>query len=235
MNKSASLWPLRLLALAIAIVLWLLYSYSGREQTLSERALTNVPVTYNTPQGHLLLNPTSELSIRVSGIEEAVLDLSPFQVSALVELPASPGIHEIVLEGGNISRPQGINVISIVPDRLSLELDVEVKKTLRVRPVLQGEPAAGAVEGEHRVVPEFVDVHGPRSLLARQDTVDARVDIDGRARSFDQSVTIDTTSPLIQVLGSSTARVSVRLDPPTLSSAAGNGVNGAAEQPAESP
>ena len=53
-----SLWPLRLLSLVTAIVLWLVFSYSGRQGASSERTLTNVPVTYNTPQGYILMNPS---------------------------------------------------------------------------------------------------------------------------------------------------------------------------------
>jgi hypothetical protein len=62
-------------------------------------------------------------------------------------------------------------------------------------------------------------VKGPQSVLETRDTILAPVSIGGRARSFEQSVTLETPDPLIQVLGSSTVRVSVNLEPPTLSSA----------------
>jgi len=212
-------WPLRLLSLAIAIVLWLLFSYSGREGASSERALTSVPVTYNTPQGYVLLNPTSTLEVRVSGGEQAIRELNPFQVSAVVSLEPRAGIQEIVIETRNISRPPGIDVVATSPDRLSLRMDREIQKRLRVVPDSRGEPAAGAIEGEHSAVPEFVTVKGPQSVLENRDTIFAPVSIGGRARSFEQSVTLETPDPLIQVLGSSTVRVFVTLEPPSLSSA----------------
>ncbi|HVR30959.1 MAG TPA: CdaR family protein [Thermoanaerobaculia bacterium] len=213
------LWPLRLLSVVMAVVLWLLFSYSGREGASSERALSSVPVTYNTPQGYVLLDPTSTLEVRVSGGEQTILDLNPFQVSAVISLEPRAGIQEIVLETRHISRPPGIDVVSISPDRLSLRVDREIQKRLRVVPDGRGEPAAGAVEGEHGVVPEFVTVKGPQSLLESRDTILAPVSIAGRARSFEQSVTLEPPHPLIQVLGSSTVRVSVLLEPPSLSSA----------------
>jgi hypothetical protein len=213
------LWPLRLLAVAVAIVLWLLFSYSGREGASSERALTNVPVTYNTPQGYVLMNPTSSLEIRVSGGEQSIRDLNPFQVSAVVALEPRGGIQEIVLETRHISRPPAIDVVSITPDRLSLRLDREIQKRLRVVPDARGEPAAGAVEGEHVAAPEFVTVKGPQSVLENRDTIFAPVSIGGRARSFEQLVTLEPPDPLIQVLGSSTVRVSVVLEPPSLQGA----------------
>jgi hypothetical protein len=178
--------------------------------------LANVPVTYNTPQGFVLLNPTSSLQVRVSGGEQAILNLTPFQVSAVVSLEPRAGIQEIVIEPRHLSRPPGVEVVSTVPDRLSLHLDREIQKRLRVVPDPRGEPAAGAVEGEHAAVPEFVTVKGPQSTLENRDTIFAPVTIGGRAHSFEQSVTLETPDPLIQVLGSSTVRVSVVLEPPSL-------------------
>jgi YbbR domain-containing protein len=215
-----SLWPLRLLSLVTAIVLWLLFSYSGRQGASSERTLTNVPVTYNTPQGYVLLNPTTSLQVRVSGGEQAVLNLTPFQVSAVVSLGPRAGIQEIVLDERHVQRPQGIAVVSITPDRVSLDVDREIEKRLRVVPDPRGEPAAGAVEGTHSAAPEFVTVKGPQSRLENRDTIFAPVSIAGRAHSFEQSATLDTADPLIQVLGSSTVRVSVVLEPPSLQSGA---------------
>jgi hypothetical protein len=212
------LWPLRLLSVVIAVVLWLLFSYSGRKGASSERTLTSVPVTYNTPQGYILLNPTSTLQVRVSGGEQAILNLTPFQVSAVVSLEPRAGIQEIVVEERHISRPPGIDVVSMTPDRLSLHLDREVQKRLRVVPDPRGEPAAGAIEGEHRASPEFVTVKGPQSSLENRDTIFAPISIGGRARSFEQSVTLEPPDPLIQVLGSTTVRVSVVLQPPSLQS-----------------
>jgi YbbR domain-containing protein len=215
-----SLWPLRLLSLATAIVLWLVFSYSGRQGASSERTLTNVPVTYNTPQGYILMNPTSSLSVRVSGGEQAVLNLAPFQVSAVVSIAPKAGIQEIVLVERHVQRPTGIEVVSITPDRVSLDVDREIEKRLRVVPDPRGEPAAGAVEGQHTAEPEYVTVKGPQTSLESRDTIFAPVSIGGRAHSFEQSVTLDTADPLVQVLGSSTVRVSVVLEPPSLQSAA---------------
>jgi YbbR domain-containing protein len=228
---SHKLWPLRILSLVIAVVLWLLFSYSGRKGASSERTLANVPVTYNTPQGFVLLNPTSSVQVRVSGGEQAILNLNPFQVSAVVSLEPRPGIQEIVIEPRHISRPPGIEVVSLVPDRISLHVDREIQKRLRVVPDPRGEPAAGAIEGVHTAVPEFVIVKGPETKLENRDTIFAPVSIGGRARSFEQSVTLETPDPLIQVLGSTTVRVSVVLEPPSLESALPRPTTAAADSP----
>jgi hypothetical protein len=225
LSSKASLWPWRLLSLALALALWFQLSYREREQPRLERALDTVNVTYETPDGFVLLNPVSTVAVRASGTENAFRDLNPFQVSATVALTAAVGIQEIVLDESTITRPPGIEVIAIDPDRLSLQVDREIAKSLRVEIDSSGEPAAGALEGEHRVLPDTVTVQGPESLLARTDVIVANVDIGGRAKSFTIPVSLDPGDPLIRIQGSSTVTVQVLLETPLLSPEATNGVN----------
>ena len=223
MSSLGGRWPLRLLSVAIAVVLWLVYSYDVREESFSERAFDEVNLIYNTPKGLILLNPVSVITVRVSGPEDAIRVLQPFDVSATLNLEDRTGIQEVALDESVVARPRGVNVDSITPDRLSLELDREIEKSLRVALEASGEPAAGAFEGEHGIFPSYVTVVGPAKLLERRDTIPARVDISGRGISFDEEVTLDTENPLIRILGSSTARVQIVLDTPLLSSQEVNG------------
>lgn len=228
MSRQTGLWPLRLLSLAVAIVLWLVLSYGAREEARLERALDAVNVTYDTPAGFVLMNPVSAVALRVEGTESAIQELNPFQVSAQVDLAPTAGIQEIVLDASRISRPAGIDVLAITPDRLSLQVDREITKSLRVEVDGQGEPVAGAIEGEHRVVPDTVTVRGPESLLARQDVILAPINLNGRAKSFAEQVPLDTRSPLVQVQGSNIVTVQVVLETPELSPDVANGAGAAA-------
>ncbi|MDX1384865.1 MAG: CdaR family protein [Thermoanaerobaculia bacterium] len=233
MSDRDAHWPLRLLSLAIAIVLWLFYSYGEREQALLERVFDSVNVSYNTPADLILLNPVATVSVRVSGNEETIRQLSPFEISATVDLEPRTGIQEVILDDDMIRRPRDVAVDAITPDRLSLQLDRVITKTLALDVVPSGEPAAGAVEGDHRVVPDHVTVTGPASLLQLRDRLPVPVNIDGRARDHDLSVTLDTGDPLIRVQGSSTVRVYIDLETELLPPEAVNGA--AAEAPAAAP
>ncbi|MEE2777212.1 MAG: CdaR family protein [Acidobacteriota bacterium] len=223
-------WPLRFLSVAIAVVLWLVYSYADREQSLLERAFNEVNVTYETPDGFILLNPVSTVALRVSGPEDAIQGLQPFDLGCTLTLVAEAGIQEVLLEEDCVSRPARVSVTSLTPDRLSLEIDREIEKTLTVYVDPVGEPAAGALEGEHGVFPAQVTLVGPARLLERRDRIAATVDIDGRARSFDGEVSLDPEDPLLRILGSSTARVQIVLETPLLPSEAVNSANGAAAE-----
>lgn len=232
MSSTPGRWPLRFLSVAIAVVLWFVYSYDVREESFAERAFDIVNVIYSTPQGLILLNPVSAVAVRVSGPEDVIRGLQPFDVSVTLQLENRTGIQEVGLDEDVVARPRGVSVDAITPDRLSLELDREIQKSLRVDLDPYGEPAAGALEGEHEVSPTHVTVVGPQKLLERRDTIPARVDISGRAISFEQEVALDPQSPLIRIIGSSTARVQIRLESPLLSS---QEVNGSGGESANSP
>lgn len=223
-RDRAGLWPLRLLSLVIAVALWLNYSYSDRDVERSERAFEGVTLTYSQPAGLLLLNPPSSVTVRLSGPQERIRDLSPFQVSVAVGVPARTGLQEIDLTDEDVVRPPGFDVVSITPARLSLQVDREIEKELRV--VIDrgtSEPPAGATyrQSESTVSPATVRVRGPASLLEGKDTIRARIDLSNRISSHTQEVTVQPSDDLIRPVGPSIVRVAVVIEEPALPS--GNG------------
>ena len=212
------LWPLRLLSLAIAVSFWLVFSYSGREQLRRERAF-EVPVTYTIPQGLLVLNSTESVSVRLSGSESTMAALTPFQVGVSAAVIPETGLQEILLDGDAVSRPEGVDFVSITPSRLSLQVDEEFEKQLRVNVDPGGsEVSAGAVwlREETTTTPPYLIFRGPRSLLEDRDDVFAHIDLEGHLQSFDRPVAIDPIHELVQPVGSSIVVVHVVIQEPEL-------------------
>ncbi len=224
LTDRGSLWPLRVLSVLIAVALWLNYSYSRRDETISERAFADVTLTYNLPPGLLLLNPPSGVSVRLSGPQEAIRDLSPFQVSVSFSVPARTGLQEIELDEDRVTHPPGFEVVSITPNRLSLQVDREIEKDLRVL-IDRGtsEPPAGAIfrPAESRVDPPTIRVRGPESVLAARDTINAVIDLHNRISSHTQQVTVQTID-LVRPIGPSIVEVHVVIDEPQLPSGGGS-------------
>lgn len=224
-GAERSLWPLRVLAVLIAAALWLNYSYGRRDETVSERAFSDVTLTYSLPPGLVLLNPPSGVSVRLSGPQEAIRDLSPFQVSVSVSVPARTGLQEIELDEQRVTRPPGFDVVSVTPVRLSLQIDREVEKDLRVL-IVRGtsEPPAGAVfkQAESRVEPASIRVRGPESLLSTRDTINAVIDLDNRISSHTQQVTVQPIHELVRPVGPSIVTVFVAIQEPKLPSGSGS-------------
>ena len=218
MNGQQSLWPLRLLSVAIAVTLWLLLSYTGREQ--SRLTLDNVGVTYNIPAGLVVLNPASAVSVRLSGAEDTIRDLSPFQVRVSIEV-TEPGLREVVLLKTMVSLPPRIDVLSFTPARLSVEVDEEIEKELRVVVDPGGSEPSGAahwLQEETRTEPQTLRVKGPSSLLESRDTITATINLQNHLTSFVDDVPVDEIHELVQPVGTGIVRVFVMMEAPELPS-----------------
>lgn len=221
MTDSTSLWPLRLLALLIGVVSWFFASYLPRVEDSSSPVRTktvNATVNYDTPPGFIILNPESTAEVLIRGTREAVRDLNPFQIDVDVELQdVRPGTMVKLLGPENVSLPQGLEVVSIRPDRLMLRVDREETRLLPVRIEFSGEPAAGAQpEQPVTVVPAQVAVRGPQSHLANLTEVVGEVSLEGRALDFDAEVPVRSPDPLVQIVQPGIVSIHVTMRAPEL-------------------
>ena len=210
MTDSASRWGLRALAVAGALLIWFFVSVEKRERT--SQKLIDASVTYNLPAGTILLDPVQSVKVRLRGPDRQLRSLSPFAVDVVVDATdlTAGGFESVHLTADDVLLPDGIEVVSLEPNTLSVRLDVEVQRTLPVVPRIVGEPAGGAVPGDIRAVPETAIVRGPEGLLATLDTLTTSpVSLDGHAFSFEQRVSIVPSDPLVRVIqpGAVTVRV----------------------------
>ncbi len=190
MSESARIWSLRILALVIAVALWYRFSLEGRE-TLTERTV-EAPVSYNRPRDVVILEPVQTVSVRLRASAKRFRQLSPYQVNVQVELTqADPGILNVNLAPENVQVPEGFSVIAIDPDVIRVELDQEITQRLPVKPQLTGEPPAGASAGAPEVLPDQVQVTGPKTLLARVRSLSTQpIVLDGHAMTFEETVAV---------------------------------------------
>ena len=214
MSDSVRTWGLRLLALGIAIGIWLNVSFEDRQE-LTERVV-EAGVSYNSPVGFVILDPAQTVNVRLRGSNRQVRSLNPYMVNIQVNLgQGGPGTFNIPLSPKDVLSPEGLEVVSISPNVIRVELEREVPQRLPVVPQIVGEPAAGSVAGEPGVFPNQVLVVGPESLLARTKALSTRpVNLTGHARSFKQMVAVISPDPLIQIVQPSEVRVEVPMHQP---------------------
>jgi YbbR domain-containing protein len=220
LSERARLWGLRFLALAIALGLW--YSVSFRErEAMSERSVT-ASVSYNQPRGYVILNPVPTVTVRLRGSSKAIRRLNPFAVEAQAEVArAQPGSVTVNLGPESILRPEELQVVSIRPNVLRLELDREITLSLPVRPKLVGTPAPGAKLGEPLAFPALVFVTGPESILSRLKSLPTRpIVLDDHAQTFEEETEVLPPDPLIRDPEPGKVRVRVSLTPPRSEAAA---------------
>lgn len=209
MNESARTWGLRLLALGIALGLWFSISFQDRE-ALSER-LVEASVSYNRPRGFVVLDQIQNVNVRLRGSSKLIRQLNPYQVSVQADLPQKePGTVSVNLGPENVLMPDGLEVVSIEPNLIRVELEREVSQRLPVAPHLIGKPVAGSVADEPEVFPNLVLVSGPESLLAKVHLLSTRpISLDGHAIAFEETAVVVAPDPLIQIVQPS--KVSVRV------------------------
>jgi len=221
MNESARTWGLRLLALGIAVGLWFSVSFQERE-ALSER-LVEASVSYNRPRSFVVLDQVQNVNVRLRGSSKLIRQLNPYQVSVQVELSQTePGTVNVNLGPDNVLMPDGLEVVSIEPNLIRVELEREVSQRLPVAPQLIGEPAAGSIVDEPEVFPNLVLVSGPESLLAKVHLLSTRpINLDGHALTFEETAVVVAPDPLIQIVQPSKVSVRVPMHQPETNNSAG--------------
>ena len=134
----------KLLALAIAILVWFVFSAQQRER-ISERSY-RIPLSIaNVPPGTLIASPLPPtIEVRLRGPFTALRQLDPVKLEAVVDLTGAPRGEKIFrLAPEDINVPQAVEVIAISPSEIRVALDATEEKTLPIVARVTGKPAEG--------------------------------------------------------------------------------------------
>jgi YbbR domain-containing protein len=215
MSQRVRLGALRTIAIALAILLWLFVTLERRGERPAEKVV-EATVTYNPPPGMMILDPQGQVRVRLRGSDRAIRRINPFQVDVQVIVPAShEGAVEVSLHPENVMMPEGLEVVSIEPNRLKLHVDQVVRRLLPVEVPLVGEPAAGAaLGGPPQPTPDEVLVSGPSKLVGALRSVRTNpISLDSHAFDFTESTLLISPDPLLQ-LQTQVVSVSVPMQQP---------------------
>ncbi len=123
MSEKRSLWGLRLLALALAVLAWFVATTDRRESRTGTTTV-NASINYTTPEQMMILGPLEEVRVGIRGTTSQIQNLNPFQVSVSVDLRnAEKGTREVNLAARDVLLPEGLEVTSIEPNQFPVELD----------------------------------------------------------------------------------------------------------------
>ena len=213
MSEGLRTWGLRLLALGIALGLWFNSSFEDRE-VLSERVVA-ASVNYTWPKEYVVLNPAQSIEVRVRGNTKQILGLRDDQVDVQVELGERDGPITVNLGPENVLTPDGLEVVSIDPNVITVEMERAASRRIRVVAELEGRPVAGAVAEEPEVFPSQVMVTGPASMVAGIEVLRTRsVSLVGRSSTFEERVPVVAPDPLIRIVDPTRVSVRVQIQPP---------------------
>ncbi len=217
-----------LLALLVAVVIWVIASESRREEVL-DRTLT-VPVAVLGVPANMVLSgsPDETVKITVRGPESRVRGLAPESLGATIDLSgARPGTLSVPIPATAIDTPRNVEVISIQPPTLRIQLEPIQRKYVAIRPYLVGSPQPGFVVENIEARPDNALIVGPASLVEEVSEIPTeRVILTGRTATFRETVGVISDYPLVRVVQPATAEVIVTiapLDSPGDGSAGDNG------------
>lgn len=215
MRERATTWAYRILALLIAVALWYVTAAEKREPP-GEKTV-EASVTYATPANLVILNPVSQVRVGLRGTNQEIRRLRPFDVDVLVDLEgAEPGSFTVNLTAEDISLPtETLEVVSIDPKVLALQLDVEEERRVPIAVTVVGEPSAGAIVTAKEPIPNTALVAGPRSILDSLTQIETRpVNLNGHAFTFEKEVPVVIPSAMVRIIRPTFVTVHITMEEP---------------------
>ena len=203
-----------LVALIAAFLLW--YALAAqRSENISVRGVKARLTLVNIPSNLVVTSSVPDtVSLQLRGPLTRTLD-SRNPPEVLLDLSdARPGINSYPINASDIPLPAEVDVVSIDPQEITLELERQAARLLPIRPLIDGEPAPGFVLGEVLVVPWEYTVEGPESLILALESVGTSpVSIEGAAGPVEAVVQPALPNPQLRALGLGPIQVIVDIVP----------------------
>jgi YbbR domain-containing protein len=209
-----------LIALITAFLLW--YSLAAkRSENISVRTVTARLSLVNIPDSLVLTSSVLDtVSLRLRGPLTRIPDSSNPPEILLDLSNAGPGVHSFPINdrdirlANNRPLPEGVDVVSVDPSTIDLELERQGSRLVAIRPVIEGVPAPGFVLGEVRTVPTNYTVQGPESRLQALDFVSTRpISVEGATGPVEAVAQPLLPDPMLRALGGGEIRITVDITP----------------------
>jgi len=198
---------LKIAAVLLSIVLWVFVTSRGQ----SEIAV-DIPLEFkNIPQGLELVNYSAkEISLSIKGQERLIKNINPSDIQVYIDLgKTKKGESIYYITRDDIKLPRAIDVINISPSSVKVIAEETATKTVRVRPVVVGEPEKGYFVKSVEVAPQTLVIEGIRSEVGKINIIRTEpLDITGLNESVTQDVKLGLISSNIR---SKTADVKVKV------------------------
>jgi len=201
----------KVLALGLACMVW--YVTNVRERD-AERVIDLPVLTRRVPRNLVVTEwPLDRAIVTLRGPGPLLDGIDERRTRLVVSCGAiEAGENVIDLKTARIEPelPSNLSLVRVQPGRVTLVAAAVKKRTLPVRPVTVGKPAAGYRVARIEVEPDRVEASGPADQVAQLDEVGtAVVQVDGASAPISTRVFIEWAGDFVTFLPD---RVSVRVD-----------------------
>jgi YbbR domain-containing protein len=187
-------WPLKLAALALSLILWVVVQ---AQQTTSQ--LVSVDLSVRTPPTLTVVGPTPHVRALISGPGRELIKLYALRLVIEVDVPPNASLprHVLTVQPADVKIPTDAKVViqDLEPRQIELALDRVARRMVPValRGLVEAE-SGFAVAGRLRLEPPEVLVSGPRSLINAIDSIPTEhIEVRGVTSAFERRVPVDTS------------------------------------------
>lgn len=204
-----------LAALIAAFLLW--YALAAeRIENISVRNLKAPLTLANIPRDLVVVTSSvpDSVSLQLRGPLTRALD-STNPPEVLLDLSdARPGLNSYPINVRDIELPREVEVVSIDPPAITLELERQETRVVPVRPLIEGTPAPGFMVAGYRVIPVQYTVQGPESLVLALEFIDtSSVSVEGATGPVEAMIQPILPDPLLRMLGFGSLQIIIDIAP----------------------
>jgi hypothetical protein len=202
------------LAVGIALVLWGMAHGSSS----IERGFDIPVVIHDLPERLVVTDLSADVvNIRVLGNRAALRDIDPTQMEyALAVGDAQPGLalYEVDLTPVEGRLPRNVRIVSRSPASLEVKFEGRSRKSVKVRPDLEGEVAPGFALTSVEVDPPRVWLQGARGdVLRLSEVVTETIDVTGLDAPAEREVKLSLGAGRVWKEESGPVKVKLQIDP----------------------
>jgi len=204
-----------LAALIAAFLLWYALA-ADRVENISVRNLKAPLTLANIPRDLVVVTSSvpDTVSLQLRGPLTRALD-SGNPPEVLLDLSdARPGLNSYLINVRDIELPREVEVVSIDPPAITLELEQQKTRVVPVQPRIEGTPAPGFVLNGYRVVPAQYTVQGPESLVLALEFIDTSViSVEGATGPVEAMIQPILPDPMLRILGIGSTQIIIDIAP----------------------
>jgi YbbR domain-containing protein len=203
-----------LLAVLIALVLWgMAHGSSSIERGF------DIPVVIHDLPDRLVVTDLSAdvVNIRVLGSRAALRDLDPTKLEyalAVGEAQPGPAVYEVDLTPVESRLPRNVRIVSRSPASLEVKFEGRTRKSVKIRPDVEGDPAPGFVLSGVETDPARVWLQGARTdVLRLSEVATETIDVTGLSQPTEREVKLSLGAGRVWMEENGPVKVKLQIDP----------------------
>ncbi len=204
-------WPLKVLAAVSAYAIWL--GVIGESNIVQD---FNAPLLLQHDASLIEDSPRPQsVSLRVRGTASLIERIESVKLSVAITYGGSePGERSLAIAPSNVQGlPRGVEILRIVPDRMTVSVDRRGHRQLPVTVIVSDEPPPGYHFYGARPIPSTIPIEGPRSHVDQAaDLFTEPISLAGQTESFTVRVSAIPEDTLLQLNDPKPIEVQIEID-----------------------